>query len=235
MQLSSSSSSSRCSHSQPLLPKTPFQCFLQKYREDCRPAVQSGDEQLVKLQAGKFWRKMSTEQKRPYVQQAKENKRVLITKHTIFILADYDYTKICLHVCTMFNNNPQNVITRGHSGSCSDDYTDEEEEASREYLATSCCCPSQTAARRKCNNVPSSRNNVQKQQNMAYRLIQCLFCNCEDGHYARQILFQCQQKANEFFPHLEDETFFVYYKVLITTLLLIGGFTISLSLWHYLF
>lgn len=98
MQLSSSSSSSRCSHSQPLLPKTPFQCFLQKYREDCRPAVHSSDEQLVKLQAGKFWRKMSTEQKRPYVQQAKENKRVLITKHTIFILADYDYTKICLHV-----------------------------------------------------------------------------------------------------------------------------------------
>lgn len=88
-----------------------------------------------------------------------------------------------------------------------------------------------TTTRRACNNAAAAKKN----KNMGHRLIECLLCHCENGNSAREALFQFNRKANEYFPSLEDETFYVYYKLLITTLLGIGLFTVVLSLWHFMF
>lgn len=168
----------------------------------------------------------------------------------INIMANYDYTSIY--------PPPQKTTSRvvnRVSVSCSEDT---EEEDAKEIRDLARCtqssssnrqrvqtpaCPSQTTSmlRRKCNNSNNARRtasvaqNKKKNGNMAHRLIECLFCKCEDGNYARQLLFQFQQKTNEFFPDLEDETFYIYYKILINTMLFTGLFTVSLSLWHFWF
>lgn len=83
---------------------------------------------------------------------------------------------------------------------------------------------------RKCNNAA-----VVAKKNMGHRLLECLFCQCENGNLARELLFQFQRKANEYFPDLEDETFYIYYKLLMGTMLGIGLFTVLLSLLHFLY
>lgn len=57
------------------LPKNPFMCFLQSYRVE-RPPGQS-QKQLAE-QAGDIWRRMSKEEKNPFVEQANLNKRVQV-------------------------------------------------------------------------------------------------------------------------------------------------------------
>lgn len=70
---------------------------------------------------------------------------------------------------------------------------------------------------------------------MAHQLIECLLCQCEYGNYARSMLFQFQQKANEFFPELEDEEFYGYYKVLVAVLAGVCLLTVLLTVWHFFF
>lgn len=74
-------------------------------------------------------------------------------------------------------------------------------------------------------------NNAFK--NAAHRLIHCLLCHCERGIKAHGILGDLQ--TDELFPGLEDESFFVYYKVLIYTMVGVGVFIVLLTLWHCLF
>lgn len=162
-------------------------------------------------------------------------------------MANYDYTSIYPPP-----QKPTSRVVNRVSVSCSEDTEAEDAKEIRDLArctqsssssnrrqVQSSACPSQTTSmlRRKCNNSNASRSVsvAQNRKNMAHRLIECLFCKCEDGNYARQLLFQFQQKTNEFFPDLEDETFYIYYKILIYTMLFTGLFTVSLSLWHFLF
>lgn len=68
---------------------------------------------------------------------------------------------------------------------------------------------------------------------MAHQLIECLLCPCDYGNYARGMLFQFQQKANQFLPELEDEAFYSYYKILIRALVGVCLASILLTLWHF--
>lgn len=71
---------------------------------------------------------------------------------------------------------------------------------------------------------------------MTHRLIDCLLCQCENGNRARSILYQqFQQRTEALFPHLEDESFYVYYRVLIWSLFSVGLLTILLTLYHSFF
>lgn len=64
-------------------PVNPFLCFLQHYREDCSSASPQNQTQLAE-RAGRIWRRMSDEEKCPFIEQARDNKRVTypVAKYT---------------------------------------------------------------------------------------------------------------------------------------------------------
>lgn len=118
----------------------------------------------------------------------------------------------------------------------------EEEQGWRRRQRTP-CCSSQT--NNVCNNAPpfssmeetptTTTTTKKRGKTRVQRLLGCLFCNCDKGKYARQLLFELGRRANDYLPDLEDEQFFTYYKVLTSSLVGLGLFTLALSLWHYYF
>lgn len=59
----------------------PFMCFLQTYREVC--SVGRISQTNLPQKAGEIWRKMTDEEKCPYMHEANENQKVVVLEWAI--------------------------------------------------------------------------------------------------------------------------------------------------------
>ena len=201
----------------PPSPNNPFMNFLQEYRKQ----VSKGRQQsLVSREASNIWRQMSDEQKACYYAQQNRNaSENLSGREGSNYSMERPRARNSMSPTPGTSSVRQSPYLMCNRSDCRTTNSPESRRSNTESPELNWDGAGMEPLVQKCAR--TRRGHRAADNPATSQLIECLLCECENGHYARGMLFQGFEQA--------DGTVLFFYKVLIFTLLA----TLCLSVWHF--